>query len=187
MNQRQVDRTIAYLAALIPIAGIGMLLFLLWPRTPLAIHQYEVYNDISLAHDRSLKSYEVKAGEEIEFEIVFSKKMDVACEVTLLLKQVDNGYLYPYDDMPKRITRMPIVSNSHYQNAILIPTSTPEGKYVFIRSYSCPINPLNTFEVSKTSNEFMVKGRVKNQVELIKEGNEISRQNQNMMKKALKK
>jgi hypothetical protein len=115
--------------------------------------------------------------------------MDVPCEVTLLLKQVDNGFLSPFDHIPPYITRMP-TGQHHYQNTVLIPMATPQGKYVFIRNYRCFINTLNVATTSVTSNEFMVMGRAKNQLELIKEGNEISKVNtkkldriQNEMKK----
>lgn len=160
----------------IPLILIIFSLWLWFPRTPLEVHQYEVYNDISPQQNRTMKTFEVKAGEEIEFDISFTKSMDVTCEVTVLLKQVDNGYLFPYEIVPRYITRMPVGSH-HYKNSTLVPRATPEGKYIFIRSYSCEINPLNTFKTSIKSNEFFVKGKVPSQLEAIMEGNETSKVN----------
>jgi hypothetical protein len=187
MNCNKIDRVLFYAIITTTMLIILGVIFLLIPRHPLIIHNYEVYNDISPNKDGVLKEYTIKAGEDIEFDIVFSKFMDVQCEVTVLLKQVDNGYLYPFDNLPRRLTRMPVVRNSHYKDSINIPISTPQGKYVFIRSYTCPINFLNTFEIKKVSNEFYVEGRIKTQSELIKEGNKLAKDTVNKLNRIEKK
>lgn len=181
MNAK-VDNFMKYSPAVILLVILGISVYLLYPRTPLIIHTYEVYNDISLTQNRSIKSYEIKAGEDIEFEISFSKRADVICEVTLLLSQVDNGYTFPYDDMPRRITRMPVKDNQHYKHVTHIPAVTPKGRYVFTRSYHCGVNPLQTYVTSIKSNEFDVVGKVRSQLDVLKEANKISQETNTRVK-----
>lgn len=168
------------------VSIIGLLIvsvgYTIYPRTVLKIHNYEVYNDISPLADRTMKDYTIMAGDDMEFDISFTKFMDVPCEVTVLLKQIDNGYLYPYEVVPRYITRMPIGSH-HYKHSTLVPRSTPEGKYVFIRKYRCEVNPLNTFDTSITSNEFTINGKMADQRKEIEKGNAISEQNQFILRK----
>ena len=54
---------------------------------------------------------------------------------------------------------------------------------MLIRSYKYDINPFNHPVVTVTSNEFEVKGRVPDHIELIREGNLISQQNQKRLDK----
>jgi len=157
--------------------------YMIYPGKVVDIINFEVYE---LVND-SLKSYQIHAGDEIEFEIYFKKYIDATANVTVLLKQVDNGYLYPYTEY--KITRMP-TGEHHYRSSLLIPKATPKGKYVIIRSYKYNINNLRTVDIEAVSNIFEVLPPGKSPLKLIEEGNITSLQNKKVLeelKKSIKK
>lgn len=149
--------------------------YLLWPRTALTITQFDVYNDVG-----GYKEYTLKAGECVEYEIWFEKFLDVPVEVTVMLQQIDNGFLSPLGET--RITRMP-VGKHHYKNSVTIPRATPDGKYVMIRSYRAFISPLKEDTLTVKSDPIYIEGKVESQTKLIEQGNITSRENQLIMKK----
>jgi hypothetical protein len=170
MNHQRIDKIFLYATMAIPFLILITVVFMLWPRTPLKIHTFEVYDDLG----GGAKGYTIKAGENIEFEINFTKYIDANSEVTVLLKQKDNGYLMPLEEY--KLTRMP-VGTHHYKNSVLIPRATPNGKYVIIRNYRYSVSPLRVEDITIESNEFTVQCKSPDPLQLIKEGNEVSRMN----------
>jgi hypothetical protein len=167
---RKIDRFMFGAMIFVVVVFVFSLGYMLWPRTPLKIHTFEVYDDLG----GGAKGYTIKAGENIEFEINFTKYIDANSEVTVLLKQKDNGYLMPLEEY--KLTRMP-VGTHHYKNSVLIPRATPNGRYVIIRNYRYSLSPLRTEDITIESNEFTVKCKAPDPMKLISEGNEVSRLN----------
>ena len=124
---------------------------MVYPSKVIDIQNFEVYE--AVGGDRNLKLYQVKAGDDLEFEVRFKKFKDATATVTVLLKQIDNGYLYPYPET--KTTRMP-VGQWHYKSSIPIPKATPPGMYVIIRTYRYYVNFLRTVDVELASNKFEV-------------------------------
>jgi len=178
-NNLTLDKIMLFLTSFIlPISIVALVLFFLWPRHVIDIHSFEWYE--AVGGDRTMKSYQIKAGDIIEYEVKFTKYIDVSAEVTTVLRQIDNGYLYPYPT--PMITRMP-VGSYHYKTDWPIPRATPKGRYVIVRTYRHFVNVFQTVTTTVTSNEFDVVGIVEDQRNLIKEGNTTSTLNTKILKK----
>lgn len=154
------------------------LIVMLWPTKVIEVRNFEVYE--AVGGNRTMKAYTIPAGGELEFDVEFTKYIDATAQVTVLLKQIDNGFIHPYPET--KTTRMPIGHHT-YKGAIVIPRTTPPGKYVFIRSYRHFVNPLRTTELVITSNVIEVTAPATPQIVIIEEGNKISMQNQRKLDK----
>lgn len=150
MNKK-VDRAILGITFIFPLLIAIVVGGMIYPSTVIDIQNFEVYE--AVGGDRQLKQYQVKAGDDLEFEVKFKKFKDATATVTVLLKQINNGYLYPYAET--KTTRMP-VGQWHYKSSVLIPKATPPGKYVIIRTYRYYVNFLRTVDVEIVSNQFEV-------------------------------
>lgn len=177
-----VYRGVIFTTAALAVMFILTVGYMVFPWKVIDIENFEVYNSIS----GDMKEYSIPAGEEIEFEVVFNKHINAVASLTVLLKQIGNGYLYPFPEV--RVTRMPI-GKHHYNSSLIIPKGTPPGRYVLIRTYRYIVNPLRTVDTEVTSNEFRVTKPVKLSVDvlkLIESGNNISLENQKELKEIKK-
>lgn len=172
---------VAFILLSVFVAVISVLV-MLWPSKILDIINFEAYE--AIGGNRTMKGYQIKAGDELEFEVRFKKYVDATATVTVLLKQVDDGYIYPYPD--NKTTRMPL-GTWHYKSSLIIPKSTPPGTYVIIRTYRYFVNNFRTVDISVTSNRFDIIPPGPDPIKLIMEGNEVSRQNQKALKKLEKR
>jgi hypothetical protein len=157
------------LACCITVLSIGIMLY---PTKIIEFKHFEVYDAVPALE---MKLYQIRAGEELEFEIEFEKYQHVAATVTVLLKQVNNGYLYPFPEV--KLTKMPL-GRHHYRSSLILPKATPPGMYIIIRQYHYEVNNLRTVEFEIVSNQFEVVPPGKSYRELLKEGNLLSLQNQ---------
>jgi len=157
------------LACFIAVVSVGMMIY---PTKIIEIRNFEVFN---LVNESPLKYYQIHAGEELEFEVWFKKYKHVAATVTVLLKQVNNGYLYPFPEV--KLTKMPL-GEHHYRSSLVLPKATPPGMYIIVRNYHYVVNNLRTVDFEVTSNKFEVLPAGKSYRDLLKEGNLISLQNQ---------
>jgi hypothetical protein len=168
---KRVDKAILLITFLLPLLMAITVGWLLYPYPITDIQMYEVYEAVD--GNRETRSYQIRAGDDLEFEINFTKHFDAPAEVSVLLKQVRNGYLYPYDRITT--TRMPL-GKRHFKSAITIPRTTPPGTYILIRSYRYLVNPLNNPTVVAKSNEFEVRGKTPNPVAIIEDNAAIAKQ-----------
>jgi hypothetical protein len=121
--------------------------WLLWPYTPITIHNINILNDDNIVY----------AGEKLKYETVYTK--DKSYPVVKVTRQIIDGTVIVLKK-PKNSSRLPIGDHN-----VLVEVDIPEyacaKDYRFHLTAEYQVNPIRTVTVFARSKPFTVKKREK--------------------------